>query len=352
MEEAGVRIDPDIEYCGFAVDRFLHEQLCAADIALAPLNMTDEPDGPIARYSIPSRLTEYMNAGVPVFAAAGRQTDAYRFMSDNGVAVCSTLADEEAFVDSLLGFMRDANQRREVGKAARRFAEERFDVVRHREWLRGEFQGLVDASLRIASAPAAPTVATPVVERSEVRLARMMSDKVHYACGRRVLDGWLNVDMFDDAYPYGPPDNELRDRIFYADLRAPHPFPDNTFQFAYCEDFLEHVTQADSLIFIAEVYRALRKGGVFRISTPGLPGILRRHLRSSDHAGGATCRQEAYVHWHHLHFYCFESIQVVARHIGFSKVTQCQYGRSEHPDLEQDSRPNQADLNLVVELTK
>ncbi len=47
-----------------------------------------------------------------------------------------------------------------------------------------------------------------------------------------------------------------------------------------------------------------------------------------------------------------ESIQMVADHIGFSDVLNCEYGKSDHPELLLDSRPQQADLNLVVELTK
>jgi predicted SAM-dependent methyltransferase len=361
FEQTGVTIAPDIQYCGFAVGEFLHEQLCAADIAIMPFNIVDEPDAgdPIGRYSVPSRLSEYMNAGVPVFAAAGRSTDAYRFMAGNSVAVCSSLADEARFTADLVAFMRDTALRRHIGASARRFAVKQGDVTIYRTRLLGEFDQLIAASRpasteRSSAAAAQAAVATAAADdvARTARLSRMMTDRIHYACGRRVLDGWLNVDMFDEAYPYGPPDDELRDRIFYADLRAAHPFPDNAFQFAYTEDFLEHVDQADSLIFLSEAYRTLRPGGVLRLSTPALPGILRRHLRSADHAGGAVCREEAYTRWHHLHFYAFETLQLVAHHIGFSKVIRCEYGRSQHPVLEQDSRFDQADLNLVVELTK
>jgi predicted SAM-dependent methyltransferase len=177
-------------------------------------------------------------------------------------------------------------------------------------------------------------------------------DRIHYGCGDRVLDGWVNVDLFDESYPFGIVDLDKRKRIVHADLAARHPFPDHSFQWGYSEDFLEHLTQAESLIFLCEAYRTLKPGGVLRLSFPSLPGVLRRHLRSSDYQGGATCRQEAYVHWYHEHFYSFESLETVARHIGFREVRRCDYGISRFPELLQESREQQADLNLVVELTK
>jgi hypothetical protein len=80
--------------------------------------------------------------------------------------------------------------------------------------------------------------------------------------------------------------------------------------------------------------------------------VLRRHLKSSDHAGAAACREEAYTRWLHEPFYSFESLEIVALHIGFSDVLRCEYGVSRFPELLQESREHQADLNLVVELTK
>lgn len=184
------------------------------------------------------------------------------------------------------------------------------------------------------------------------QLAPLMSDKVHYACGQRVLDGWLNVDGFDESYPHRFVDLEKRRRIFRMDLTAPHPFPDGVFAWGYSEDFLEHLTQAESIVFLCEAYRTFKPGGVLRLSFPALPGVLRRHLRSGGHAGALVCVDEAYTRWHHEHFYTYESLALVAHHIGFSTVTRCEYGHSRHAVLKQESRPDQADLNLVVELTR
>ena len=188
--------------------------------------------------------------------------------------------------------------------------------------------------------------------RPDASRTSLPSDRIHYACGQRVLDGWLNVDGFDESYPNGCVDLDQSRRIHRADLTVPHPFPDASFAWGYSEDFLEHLTQAESIVFLCEAYRTFKDGGVLRLSFPGLAGILRRHLRSGGFAGATTCVEEAYTRWFHKHFYTFESIQLVASYVGFSDVRRCEYGHSRHPILKQDSRPDQADLNLIVELTK
>jgi hypothetical protein len=62
-------------------------------------------------------------------------------------------------------------------------------------------------------------------EHQQPDLARLMSDKIHYACGRNVMPTWLNVDGFDESYPYGSVDDANARQIYRMDLTKPHPFP-------------------------------------------------------------------------------------------------------------------------------
>jgi hypothetical protein len=135
VERAGVRIDPDIEYYGYLSDRVLHEYLCSADLAIVPFNIADVPEYGYARYSIPSRLTEFLNAGLPVFAAAGRHTEARRFIAHHGIGRSSTLAETDQFTRDLLSIVRDTAARRFLGRASRNYAIEHCDVTRYRERL-------------------------------------------------------------------------------------------------------------------------------------------------------------------------------------------------------------------------
>jgi predicted SAM-dependent methyltransferase len=178
-------------------------------------------------------------------------------------------------------------------------------------------------------------------------LRRLGVTKAHYGCGMRLLrNDWLNIDR--SSIHLGS--EEL---YVSCDLVSKHPFPSNYFSFSFAEDFLEHLTQDESIVFLSESFRCLRTGGVIRLSFPGLRGVLRRHYRSSNYNGASVGREEAFTLWEHKHFYCEESLSIVARHIGFSDIKFLQYGVSVYEELQNlDYRADQQDLNIYAELTK
>jgi predicted SAM-dependent methyltransferase len=178
-------------------------------------------------------------------------------------------------------------------------------------------------------------------------LTRLGIRKVQYGSGDYLLGaGWVNVDR-----ELSSPDSTKT--YMSADLTSKHPFPSDHFEFAFAEDFLEHLTQEQSLIFLSEAQRVLRPGGVLRLSFPGLRGVLRKHYRSGGYEGAAVGRAEAYTPYDHQHFYCEEALTLVGKHLGFSQVAFVDYGESDHPDLKGlDHRESQRGLNIYAELTK
>ena len=142
VKEAGVEFEPEIEYYGYLNNRVLHEQLCAADLALIPFNIADEPEYHYAAYSVPSRMTEFLNAGLPMFAAAGRGTETYRFLNGHGIGLCATIANEDAFAAALLDVMQDTPRRLALSRAGRRFAEQHCNVKTYRQTLVASFTRL------------------------------------------------------------------------------------------------------------------------------------------------------------------------------------------------------------------
>ncbi|QDT10860.1 methyltransferase domain-containing protein [Planctomycetes bacterium K23_9] len=176
--------------------------------------------------------------------------------------------------------------------------------------------------------------------------------KIQYACFKNLLSDWVNVDMVSKKKALkGRPDDQYV--YFTVDLTQRHPFPSDRFEFAYGEDFLEHLTQADALIFLAEAFRTLAADGTLRLSFPGLEGVLRKHYQTADYETAVTARQIAYDDLGHFHFFSREELVTVAKHIGFRDVKYCQFGESDHPELSnRETRENQKEVNTYVELTK
>lgn len=167
--------------------------------------------------------------------------------------------------------------------------------------------------------------------------------QVNYGCGGNLIEGWLNVDLFPS---YAPNYRQIN-------LLEKHPFPDNRFQFGFSEDVLEHLNQGESIFFLSEIYRTLGDGGVLRLSFPGLEGVLERHYTPPSEAVVRRGEFEAYSFWDHIHFYSKDELALVARHIGFKRVTFVEYGKSEYPELTgRDTRSTQIGLNTYVELVK
>ena len=179
------------------------------------------------------------------------------------------------------------------------------------------------------------------IEVSEIR-------KVNYGCGEVLINGWINVDIM-------PTKNiEKNGNIYYQmDLTKKHLFPDNSLEFAFAEDFIEHLSQADAVIFLSEIYRTLQKGGVLRLSTPEFFNVQRKHFSVISYDQARSMKAEAYTKHSHKHFFCFEELKQLSQHIGFSNIQSVEFAKSQYPELRDlDSRVLQIGINLLVEIVK
>lgn len=181
-----------------------------------------------------------------------------------------------------------------------------------------------------------------------------LSDKIHYACGRNAWDGWTNTDYFDaQSYPTGEFPADIAGKVYHVDLAKRHPFPDNTFRYAYSEDFIEHLSQKDSITFLFEVRRCLQYGGVLRIATPGIQGVMHRHYYDRQFENLAEEHYHCYDRWGHVHMFSHDTLRAIGMAAGFSRYKEVAFGRSEHAELNGiDTRAQQIDFNILAELTK
>ncbi len=169
--------------------------------------------------------------------------------------------------------------------------------------------------------------------------------KINYGYGTAPMKEWLNVDL--------QPVKKEGFATLCVDLISPHPFADHSFQWGFCEDFIEHLSQAQSLIFLSEVYRTFKPGGILRISTPGMSGVLKKFYLKREYQDMINGNKEIYDQWQHLHFYSEDELSLVCRHLGFRQIEFVQFRQSAHSELKNlDTRDQQITFNLYAEITK
>jgi len=99
---------------------------------------------------------------------------------------------------------------------------------------------------------------------------------VQFGCGGRLAKGVLNTDLV------GFTDVRLRatepGRVFrvndapfvHHDVTRPLPVEDGAFEWAYSEHLIEHIPQAHAVVWLKDVRRLLKPGGLLRLTTPDL----------------------------------------------------------------------------------
>ena len=84
---------------------------------------------------------------------------------------------------------------------------------------------------------------------------------LNIACGSTFInDGvWTNIDFTSNS-----------PSIKKADILNGMPFKDNQFDVIYSSHFIEHIPKEDVFLFLKDVYRILKPGGLFRVISPDL----------------------------------------------------------------------------------
>lgn len=173
----------------------------------------------------------------------------------------------------------------------------------------------------------------------------LKANKINYGCGPKLIKGWLNVDI------------DVKNKKEYltasVDLTDKQPFLDNQFQYGFSEDFIEHLSQSDQILFFQEVFRTFKKGGIIRLSFPGLEGILKEHYRPNYYDDILTAKQNAFTQWKHVNYLSKDDIKLICKQIGFTNIKFVKYGRSNFKALENlETRYLQKSVNTYVEITK
>ncbi len=189
--------------------------------------------------------------------------------------------------------------------------------------------------------------------------------KIHFGCGPRILKGWINIDLSYEPFhkymqyytnKYYP--EEIRgDRSdFYAiDItKTALPLPDSSVDVIFHEDFLEHLSQRDQIVFLAETLRVLKPGGVHRVNTPNLLSSMQD--RSNFERGYSGVYIDEWNKHNHLNVLTPSMLREIALMVGYSNI--CFNGRDQSisKEIPLEYRPDPHDRlesgNIFADLIK
>ena len=200
--------------------------------------------------------------------------------------------------------------------------------------------------------------------------------KVNLGCGLAVTKGWINVDASLNAlfaswprvvhkllyrlsgsnryYSLEQYCDLLENNVFMQhDLSYSIPLKDQTADFIYSSHFLEHLFKQDAERLLTDCYRALKPGGILRISIPDLAYAISLYARGEKEqmmtAYFFVEDKESFLA-RHKYMYDFDLLKSLLEKIGYSQVTRCAYQAGQTPDIKQlDNRPEDS---LFVEAIK
>ncbi|GAB3903632.1 class I SAM-dependent methyltransferase [Mucilaginibacter boryungensis] len=203
--------------------------------------------------------------------------------------------------------------------------------------------------------------------RLEADVKKFDKIKIHFGSGPRILKGWINIDLSyahfgpylqyytDKHYPEVMRGN--RDDLYIIDIFSDGiPLPDESVDIIFHEDFFEHLTQKQQIIFLAETLRVMKKGAVQRINTPNLVASMRDN--SSFEKGKTGVYTAEWDNWEHYSVISPAILEDMAKIVGYSKIFFNSKDKSiAAKELPAEYRPDEndraaADSNVFANLVK
>lgn len=95
--------------------------------------------------------------------------------------------------------------------------------------------------------------------------------KVNLGCGSKFLEDWINIDLTSSS-------NFVIKHNFLKGI----PLESNSSDIVYHSHVIEHLPKTQAQPFINECHRVLKPGGIIRIATPNLEGIVKTYLEKLE----------------------------------------------------------------------
>jgi SAM-dependent methyltransferase len=148
-----------------------------------------------------------------------------------------------------------------------------------------------------------PTDASPHVKKQFLPDGLL----IQYGAGWSFAEGWLNFDSSPSIWLERFPvvgrfvrvnRQRFPEQILFGDIVRGLPVPDESAAAVFASHVLEHLTYKDCLKALANTYRVLKPGGVFRLIVPDLASRAGRYLErlgDKDASAASKFLEECYL---------------------------------------------------------
>jgi len=152
--------------------------------------------------------------------------------------------------------------------------------------------------------------------------------KINLGCGERPMPGFVNLD------------SRRLPGVDVVAVLPELPFEDNTASYIYACCVLEHFRLNDARILLKECLRALKKGGILRLSVPDFLAIAEIYLKNRNiyEVGGMLMGRQNYSE--NTHYLVFDEVRITSMMMdaGFVNVRRYDWRTTEHSDFDDYSQ--------------
>jgi predicted SAM-dependent methyltransferase len=178
-----------------------------------------------------------------------------------------------------------------------------------------------------------------------------------FGCGLCAPPRWLNFDaspamrlqrlpIVGNLVPSGQ-FGRYPTNVRYGNIVNGLPIPDESVEFLYCSHVLEHISLSELRCALANCYKYLQPGGIFRLVVPDLETMAKAYIESNhnDEAAhefiritllGKEHRQRDLLSFikdwlansEHLWMYDYKSLSMELSKVGFQNIRRAKFGDS------------------------
>lgn len=159
--------------------------------------------------------------------------------------------------------------------------------------------------------------------------------RLHLGCGKRVIPGFVNIDIADFKHIHHKTSIDKLDMI-----------EDDSVDLIYCSHAFEYFDRQEAVKVLDEWYRVLKDGGILRLAVPDFHKLVKLYLAYDvdleDILGPLYGRMEICTPRrkviYHRTVYDFTSLRNLLRSAGFIGVFQYDWRRKIHKDYDDHSQ--------------